>query len=178
MLHQATQKIIDWIDTLPEQEKMYASDMHQYLENRGIKPRMYQPNNFQYWFKGNRVIYLRENTWRNTPLDIAIPYNLKGNTGSINSFVEVCYNESDKDELIQYIIDNICCCDRGGGKCNTKKCGGRWEEFAGTRRKIALCHNDITKWKAPKLKLSYTDDDLYRLKRLVDIRIKYILQYS
>jgi len=176
MLHQATQELLAWIDTLPESEKKYAMAMHEYISDKKIKPRKAKINtvSFSYWHKGNRVLFLRENSWRKTPLDIAIPYNLKGKNTDINHFISVCSNENNSCDLIEYIINNACYCDF----CRKRhiKCGGRWTEFAGVRRKIARCHDEITKWKAPKAKLQYTDDDIYWLKRLVDVRIKQILQ--
>ncbi len=175
-MHQATQEFLNWIDSLTEQDKTYVMDMHMYLTNLGIKPRKYNNENFQYWYKGNRVMYLRKNTWRNTPLDIAVQYRLKGNNNGIDSFIKACSGEPDENELIKYTMNNACCCDRGNGKCNYERCGGFWVEYAGIKRKLAFCHNDITKWKAPKVKLNYTDNDLLFLKRLVDIRIKQISQ--
>lgn len=178
MSNQATQDILSWIDTLPAKEKIYALDMHEYVTDKGIKPRVNKLTyvTFGYWYKGNRVIYLRENSSRHTPLDIAIPYGLKGNYHDINSFIALCAQEYDKNELIKYIVNNICCCDRGGGKCNAERCGGFWAEFADVKRKLAYCHYDITKWKAPKAKLNYTTEDLHWLKRLVNVKIKQIVQ--
>jgi hypothetical protein len=176
MPHQATQAFFDWVDTLPEKEKIYALDMHEYISTKNIKPRMYNKENFQYWFKGNRIMYLRKNSCRHTPLDIAIPYGLKGRYGDIDSFIAMCSDENNKSELITYIINNICCCDRCGNRPNN--CGGQWREFAGVRRKISGCHHEITKWKAPKAKLNYENDDLYWLKRLVDVKIRQILHSS
>jgi len=175
MVHQATQELLNWIDTLPEQEKVYALDMHEYISSKGIKPR---PNNrsyanFEYWFKGSRIMYLRVNTYRKTPLDVAIPYGLKGRYGDVDSFIAACSDEPDNSDLIKYIIANACYCDRCGNR--NINCG-RWQEFAGVRRKMAGCHNDITKWKAPRAKLNYTEEDLHWLKRLVDVKIKQILQ--
>ena len=177
MSHKNTQAFLDWTDTLPKQEKVYALTIHEYLISKGIKPRMYNDVNFQYWYKGNRVIYLRKNTGRNTPLDIAIPYGLKGKVDDIHSFVVTCMGETDENKLVQYIIANICCCNRCGNK-PPKKCDGHWTEFAGVRRKLSGCNRAITKQKAPKAKLKYTDDDLYWLKRLIDIKIKQILQFN
>jgi len=176
MLHQATQELFVWIDTLPEQEKNYAIDMHEYISSKGIKPRNAKTGSisFSYWRKGNRVMFLRENYWNKTPLDIAIPYGLKGKNADINSFISICSDEADSRELTNYIINNACYCDRC--RKGNEKCGGCWVEFANVRRKIALCHTDITKWKAPKAKTQYTDEDLHCLKRLVDVRINQILQ--
>ena len=39
MSNKATQKFLNWIDTLPEQEKTYALDIHEYVFLKGIKPR-------------------------------------------------------------------------------------------------------------------------------------------
>jgi len=174
MSHQATQELQNWIDTLPEHEKTCASDIHEYISSRGIKPRKIKRGYvlFEYWFKGNRVLILRENSYRGTPLDIAIPYGLKGNYDDIDSFIIACSNETDYENLIKYVINNVCYCDSCGGNGGCES----WKEFAGVRRKMAVCHYDITKWKAPKEKLNYTDEDLFWLKRLVDVRMKQILQ--
>jgi len=171
MAHQPTQDFLDWLETLPEKERKYAFDMHNFVLSKDIKPRKPNGNNFQYYFKGSRILYLRENSYLKRPLDIAIPYGLKGSYDDIGSFVTICANESDSQNLIQYVIDNACYCDLCGGRndCNF------WKEFAGVRRKMALCHYDISKWKAPQTKSDYTDDDLHWLKRLVDVRIKQIL---
>ena len=111
---------LQWIDTLNKQEKIYAMDIHEHLANKGIKPRKNISNHpaYGYYFKGERVLLLRENSWRNTPLYIAIYYGLKGRLHDIDSFVSACFGEADEEELIKYIINNVCCCDRGNGKCN------------------------------------------------------------
>jgi hypothetical protein len=176
MSHQATQDFLNWIDQLPEQEKIYALNMHEYVLNKGIKPRKIKRGYvlFEYWFKGNRIMILRENSYRKTPLDIAIPYGLKGRYGDIDSFIVACSDETDSSDLLKYIIDNACYCDSCGGNGSCEN----WKEFAGVKRKMAVCHYDITKWKAPKAKLNYTNEDLKWLKRLVDVKIKQILQLN
>lgn len=174
MSNQAILDFLSWANSLPVKEQKYALDMHDYLLSKSIKPRKNNRSyaNFEYWFKGSRVMYLRENSYLKRPLDIAIPYGLKGNYDDIGSFIEICSNESDSQIMIQYVIDNACYCDLcgdGRNDCNF------WKEFAGVRRKMALCHYDISKWKAPKTKSVYTDDDLHWLKRLVDVRVNQIL---
>ena len=152
--------VLEWIDTLPQQENSYALGIHEYLTNKGIKPRKSTCNHpsFGYYFKGERVLILRENAWRHTPLDIAIYYGLKGKIHDINSFVSACSGEVDGDELIKYIINNICCCDRCRGNLKAaERCGGWWVEIAGVRRKLAGCQSFISKWKGSKAKLDYSN---------------------
>jgi len=185
MENQAAQIFSDWLSTLPEAEKSFAMRMHAYALGKGARLRLYRSSPaadalFQYYYKGMRVMWLRPNAWRHTPLDIAVPYGLKGGRlGDIDCFVAACDGEPDRDGLLAYIIGNICCCDRCGNNAKAAaRCGGQWKEIAGARRKTAGCHNEITKWKAPKTKLAYTQEDIHWLERLLDIKVKQILRYN
>jgi len=180
MQHKATQELLNWVDTLLAQEKMYALDMHENMASKGIKPRLnwnkkLPCENFKYWHKGLPIVNMRKNSNRNSPLCIGIEYRLKGGVSDIHSLVEACSGEPDSGGLTNYIIKNVCCCNRCGN--NSRDCK-KWVEFAGVRRKLAQCQFFVSNSKAPKARVNLTDDDMHWLKRLVDIRMKQIALFK
>jgi len=50
MSNEATLDFLSWANSLPEKEQKYALDMHNYLLNKGIKPRKNNRSyaNFEY----------------------------------------------------------------------------------------------------------------------------------
>jgi len=180
MTHQATQELLNWVEKLPAQEKAYALDMHEYMANKGIKPRMnwnkkLPCENFKYWHKGFPVVNMRRNLNRNGPLCIGIEYRLKDGVNDIVSLVEACSGEPDSEGLLNYIIKNVCCCNRCGD--NRRDCK-KWVEFGGVRRKLAQCQFFVSNSKAPKARVNHTDDDIHQLKRLADMRMKQIAKFK
>lgn len=75
------------------------------------------------------LLILQRNNWRNTPLDIAVPYGL-GGKGDFQNFMQVVEAQQDCDQLIRYIQKEICCCDACGGKKKaSKRCNLIWEDI-------------------------------------------------
>ena len=168
----------DLTRALPDNLKSYASEMHGYALQKGTKlePHKYY-GRFIYKYKSQNVLMLQKNSWRQTPLDIAVPWGINGaNTAdSYNSFMSTVDSQPDREGLTAYIQKEICACDAcGGRKKAAVRCTKEWIEINSKRRLLALCHRDICKWKAAKNNLQYTGYDIKMLKRLLDVRIMQI----
>ena len=158
--------IDDLLRVLPDKLKGYALEMHEYVLSKGVKLESHiYYSRFRYKHKKQSILSLSKNSWRGVPLDIAVPYN------KFSTFMQMVDLQADHKELTSYIQKEICACDACAGAKNVnKRCSKRWVEINGKKRLLASCHSDISKWKAPKSNLAYTDYDIKMLKRLVDIR--------
>lgn len=163
----------DLLRTLPDDMKKFAVELHEYALKKGAKLESHQYYCFfRYKYKKETVLVLQKNGWRHTPLDMAVSYLLHGHDvpGSLDCFLQAAESQSDADELIRYIQKEICKCDAcRGAKTASTRCQ-QWKDVHGVRRLLAGCHSDISKWKAPRSNLVYTEDDLRMLKRMIDIR--------
>jgi len=160
----------DLLRVLPDTLKAYAGEMDAYALEKGAKlePHKYYAF-FRYKYKKETLLTLKQNWWRGTPLDIAVPY------GALESFLGIAEAQEDGEALIAYIQKEICACDAcGGTKKASERCSGTWVDIRGVWRLPAGCHQDISKWKASKRNLEYSDYDIAMLKRMVDIRIMQI----
>jgi hypothetical protein len=160
----------DLLRVLPDNLMRYASELHEYIINKGAKLESHKYYcYFRYKYKKENLLILQRNSHRNMPLDIAVPYGL-----SFENFMQVVKSQSDRDELIAYIQKEICKCDAcGGSKKITERCC-MWKDIHGARRLLSSCHRDISKWTAPKTNLDYNDYDIKMLKRIIDIRVSLI----
>jgi len=87
--------------------------------------------------------------------------------------MKIAETQSDSEELIAYIQKEVCACDAcGGRKTASERCVKEWTDIKGKRKLLAGCRTDITKWKAPKSNLVYSDYGMKMLKRMVDIRLE------
>lgn len=166
----------DLLRVLPEHLKGYAAELNEYAMSKGAKLESVKYYcYFRYKYKKENLLILNRNTWRNTPLDIAVPYGLSAKGDSFETFMQAAESQPDSDELIAYIQKEICKCDAcGGSKKASGRCSSMWKDIKGARRLLSLCHRDISKWKAPKSNLNYDDYDIKMLKRMVDIRFEQI----
>jgi hypothetical protein len=170
----------DLLRVLPDALKGYALEIHEYALSKGAKlePHKYY-SRFIYKYKKQSILGLSKNSGRHTPLDIAVPWGYGGaGSGSFETFMQMVDNQPDKEELTSYILKEICACDACGNKKASERCSNLWKEINGKRRLLALCHRDISKWKAPKSNLIYTDYDIEMLKRMVDIRFEQIVCHT
>lgn len=170
-------KVDDFICLLPDNLIPYATELQDYVIARSAKLESHKYYSyFRFKYKKENVLILQRNHWRNTPLDIAVPYHLNHMDG-FASFMQIAESQPDSEDLIAYILKEICKCDAcAGSKNSSKRCQG-WREIAGKRILLSQCHRDISKWKAPKTNLMYKDYDLKMLKRMIDIRIIQIDRY-
>ena len=160
----------DLLRVLPDTLKPYAAEMSEYALAKGAKlesPIYYCF--FRYKYKKEPLLILKQNSWRHTPLDIAVPY------GSIESFLAIAEAQPDADELIAYIQKELCACDAcDGAKNAATRCSKTWVDIRGARRLPAGCHRDISKWKASRRNLAYSEYDIQMFKRMMDVRIMQI----
>jgi len=157
----------DLLRTLPDSLKAYALEMNEHARTKQAKlePHKYYCH-FRYKYKKEDLMLLRRNSWRRTPLDIAIPY------GDLERFLAIAEAQPDKDALVSYIQRELCACDACNGKKKAAdRCSKQWVDIDGVWRLPALCHRDISKWKASKRNLEYSDYDIQMLKRMMDIRV-------
>ena len=160
----------DLLRTLPDTLKAYAAEMNDYALAKGAKleTHIYYAF-FKYKYKKENLLMLKRNSWRRTPLDIAVPY------GSLDEFLALAEAQPDGAALIAYIQKEMCLCDAcDGGKNASTRCAKHWVTIDGARRLPAGCHRDISKWKASKRNLEYSDYDIQMLKRMIDIRVMQI----
>jgi len=68
----------DLMRTLPDDLKRYAAEMHEYILSKGAKLESHKYYcYFRYKLGKENVLMLRRNSWKNTPLDIVVPYRLE-----------------------------------------------------------------------------------------------------
>jgi len=160
----------DLLRTLPDALKAYAMEMNNYALAKGAKlesPVYYYF--FKYKYKKENLLMLKRNSWRHAPLDIAVPY------GSLDDFLAIAEAQPDGKALIAYIRKELCVCDAcDGGKNASTRCAKNWVYIDGARRLPAGCHQGISKWKASRRNLEYSDYDVQMLKRMIDLRIMQI----
>jgi len=160
----------DLLRVLPDTLKAYAAGMNEYALEKGAKLESHRYYAFfRYKYKKETLLMLKQNWWRYTPLDIAVPY------GGLEAFLVLAEAQPDGEELIAYIQKELCACDACDGRKKAgQRCGEEWVNIRGVWRLPALCHRDISKWKASKRNLKYSDYDIQMLKRMIDIRVMQI----
>jgi len=160
----------DLLRVLPDTLKAYAAEMNEHARTKEAKLETQKYYCFfRYKYQKEDLMTLRRNSWRHTPLDIAVPY------GDLESFLAIAEAQPDKDALLAYIQKELCACDACNGRKKAgERCSKQWVDIDGVWRLPALCHRDISKWKASKRNLEYSDYDIQMLKRMMDIRVMQI----
>jgi len=171
LAHRYKRTIDDLLRVLPDRLGKYAIEIHEYALKKGAKPEL--PKYYtvaRYKYKNEFLLSLGYDTGQNIPLIIGIPFGLSGFRRGYGGFMEVIETQPDKEELIAYVIKEICKCNACWGSKKVSNRCGIWTDIHGARRMI--CGDcGITKSKAPKSNLEYSDYDIKMLKRMIDLRI-------
>ena len=157
--------------------KSYLKDLHNYVLSKGAKVETHECfGRLRYKYKKFRVLVL-ELYAENEPL-IEIPYrldNVIAMPSAFQSFIDEVECQSDNNELITYMQQNVDVCNGcGGQKKSYERCGGMWAEIRGKRRRLATCHFGIGRGHYDRQKNPYIDEDIPMLKRMLDIRFAQI----
>ncbi|MCL2512445.1 MAG: hypothetical protein FWF08_00970, partial [Oscillospiraceae bacterium] len=159
----------DLLRPLPDKERAFALELHEYAVAKGMKVQMKDPYTFRYVYK---KLYSLE--IHNIPFSVLVPYRLdngKRVPGQFERFLAAAEGLPDADGVIRYIQGGICVCNCCNGTKKANERCSNWVEIRGARRLPSACHPAISKYRRGSHDPAYKDEDIQMLKRIIDIRI-------
>ncbi len=165
----------DILRPLSDADRDVCLDLHEFALSKGLKPELKNPYTIRYLYK---KLYSFE--LHNHPFRVQVIYRLDNKRvliESLDRFLQVAREQSDRDELIAYIQGGICVCTAcNGARAFDKRCGV-WVDIDGVRRLTAMpCCSAIGKNRRGK-DTCYTEEDVRVLKRLLEVRVKQVDAY-
>lgn len=160
----------DILRPLSDADRKVCLDLHEFALSKGLKPELKNPYTIRYLYK---KLYSFE--LHNHPFRVQVIYRLDNKLvliESLDRFLQVAREQSDRDELIAYIQGGICVCTAcNGARTFDKRCGV-WVDIDGVRRLASMpCSSAIGKYRRGK-DTRYTEEDVRMLKRLLEVRME------
>ncbi|NCA67708.1 MAG: hypothetical protein EOM87_06570 [Clostridia bacterium] len=165
----------DLMRPLSDIERAYCLELHKYAVSKGMKIDMKDPCFFRYIYKKLYSVEIQNN-----PLNVRVIYRLNNGKhipDQFERYLAVVDNQTDKNELYNYIQGGICVCNACNGIKKANARCGRWVDIKGARRLSSMCHPAISKYRRGTNNTAYTDKDIKMLKRMIDVRVEQIDQF-
>lgn len=165
----------DILRPLSDAEREVCLDLHKFALSKGLKAELKDPYTIRYLHKKLYSFQLHNHLFR-----VQVIYRLHNGKiipESLDRFLQVAREQSDRDDLIAYIQGGICVCTAcNGARALDKRCGV-WVNIDGARRLVSMpCSSAISKYRRGK-DTCYTDEDVRMLKRLLEVRVEQVNAY-
>jgi len=160
----------DLLRPLPDQLKIYFSELYDYALAKDAKRMPYNPYKLYCFVHKKKHVLLFDNIGRFVAVPYMNQYTAGDAAGELQRFIEIAKQQPDGGELVAYIQQEITlCCN-----CGNANCSGRTVDAAGVKRRAACCRTEIGKAHRAENERGITEHDVAMLKRMIDVRIMQI----
>jgi hypothetical protein len=166
----------DLLRPLSDRNRAYALEMHNYALSKGMKVEIKDPYMCRYTYNKIYSVELHNN-----PFCVMVIYRLDNGKyvhDQFERFLSVIEQQPDEDELVRYIQGGICVCTGCHGLHKANERCGKWINIHGARRLASMCHPAISKYRRGMQNLTYLDEDIHMLKRMIDVRVAQVDKFT
>ena len=172
----------DFLRTQSDKYKIVFTNLHDYAIAKGAKLDTHnQYRRYTYIYKSEYILVFGMKP------SIVVPYNnqyskKRDSWIAFDLFMSEVEKQEDKENLIQYIQDNILLCNackgRKIGPKTQSECCGHLLDIYGVKRLAASCHPEIEKSFTVNESQESINYNLKMIKRMIDIRVSQICKYD